>query len=273
MTTSHDVTPPTSARPGPNAWESGSPGSAWLRDDPGRARHRVAISRCAVEPGSGRGVRGRTVTPAGRGVRAGATRAGRRHRVPVVQGGRLPLVTARHTEVQLRLALLEQDLRWLEGAPVLWRRRSPPSGDVSWPSWRNGPRPPPRSRRSAQHADAWPSGPGALPGLVPHRRRDPQRLCGTKELEAAGLAVGSARQVGVHPAALVVEQVGQRGRQRDLRRPARIGAQAGVCRRAEPDVDRALQVRVDHQLHGDPGQGDELVGQRLHGDRLAARTL
>ena len=31
---------------------------------------------------------------------------------------RLPLVAARHTEVELQLALLERDLRWLESAPA-----------------------------------------------------------------------------------------------------------------------------------------------------------
>ncbi|MCU1374383.1 MAG: helix-turn-helix protein [Actinomycetia bacterium] len=33
---------------------------------------------------------------------------------PVAKADRLPLVTARHTEVELQLALLERDLAWLE---------------------------------------------------------------------------------------------------------------------------------------------------------------
>ena len=36
---------------------------------------------------------------------------------PVAKADRLPLVAARHTEVELQLALLERDLRWLESAP------------------------------------------------------------------------------------------------------------------------------------------------------------
>ena len=36
---------------------------------------------------------------------------------PLAKADRLPLVTARHTEVELQLALLERDLRWLESAP------------------------------------------------------------------------------------------------------------------------------------------------------------
>ena len=37
---------------------------------------------------------------------------------PVAKAERLPVVAARHTEVELQLALLERDLRWLEGAPL-----------------------------------------------------------------------------------------------------------------------------------------------------------
>lgn len=37
---------------------------------------------------------------------------------PEAKVDRLPLVAARHTEVELQLALLERDLRWLESAPV-----------------------------------------------------------------------------------------------------------------------------------------------------------
>ena len=36
---------------------------------------------------------------------------------PAAKADRLPLVVARHTEVELQLALLERDLRWLESAP------------------------------------------------------------------------------------------------------------------------------------------------------------
>lgn len=36
---------------------------------------------------------------------------------PVAKAERLPAVANRHTEVDLQLALLERDLRWLEGAP------------------------------------------------------------------------------------------------------------------------------------------------------------
>jgi transcriptional regulator with XRE-family HTH domain len=49
---------------------------------------------------------------------------------PAAKAERLPLVVARHTEVELQLALLDRDLRWLEGAPpavaervlAQWRR-------------------------------------------------------------------------------------------------------------------------------------------------------
>jgi transcriptional regulator with XRE-family HTH domain len=49
---------------------------------------------------------------------------------PRAKSDRLPLVAARHTEVELQLALLERDLRWLESAPTAmaaqvvatWRR-------------------------------------------------------------------------------------------------------------------------------------------------------
>jgi transcriptional regulator with XRE-family HTH domain len=49
---------------------------------------------------------------------------------PSAKAERLPTVTARHTEVELQLALMDRDLRWLEGAPpavaervtAQWRR-------------------------------------------------------------------------------------------------------------------------------------------------------
>jgi len=37
---------------------------------------------------------------------------------PAAKADRLPLVAARHTEVELQLALFERDLRWLESAPA-----------------------------------------------------------------------------------------------------------------------------------------------------------
>ena len=50
---------------------------------------------------------------------------------PSSKAERLPAVTARHTELELQLALLDRDLRWLEGAPsgvaarvtAEWRQR------------------------------------------------------------------------------------------------------------------------------------------------------
>jgi transcriptional regulator with XRE-family HTH domain len=42
---------------------------------------------------------------------------------PSAKADRLPLVAARHTEVELQLALLERDLRWLESAPVAMAAR------------------------------------------------------------------------------------------------------------------------------------------------------
>lgn len=50
---------------------------------------------------------------------------------PSAKVDRLPLVAARHTEVELQLALLERDLTWLESAPAdmardvvaTWRRQ------------------------------------------------------------------------------------------------------------------------------------------------------
>jgi transcriptional regulator with XRE-family HTH domain len=49
---------------------------------------------------------------------------------PSAKAERLPVVAARYTEVELQLALLDRDLRWLEGAPpqvadrviATWRR-------------------------------------------------------------------------------------------------------------------------------------------------------
>lgn len=80
---------------------------------------RVAISRVALSNlESGRSVPGeRTVT-----LLAGMFHlephelvAGTEY--PASKSDRLPLVAARHTELDLQLALLDRDLRWLEGAP------------------------------------------------------------------------------------------------------------------------------------------------------------
>lgn len=80
---------------------------------------RVAISRVALSNlESGRSVPGeRTVT-----LLAGVFGMEPHELVegtdyPPAKADRLPPVTARHTEVELRLLLLERDLRWLESAP------------------------------------------------------------------------------------------------------------------------------------------------------------
>ena len=81
---------------------------------------RVAISRVALSNlESGRSVPGeRTVT-----LLAGVFHleppelvAGTAY--PVTKAERLPDVVARHTELEMQLALLDRDLTWLEGAPV-----------------------------------------------------------------------------------------------------------------------------------------------------------
>ncbi len=81
---------------------------------------RVAISRVALSNlESGRSVPGeRTVT-----LLAGLFSLEPHELVdgtdyPQAKADRLPLVAARHTEVDLQLALLERDLRWLESAPA-----------------------------------------------------------------------------------------------------------------------------------------------------------
>ena len=80
---------------------------------------RVAISRVALSNlESGRSVPGeRTIT-----LLAGVFHLEPHELVaatayPASKAERLPSVTARHTELELQLALLERDLRWLEGAP------------------------------------------------------------------------------------------------------------------------------------------------------------
>ncbi len=93
---------------------------------------RVAISRVALSNlESGRSVPGeRTVTLLAGifGMEPHDLVAGTSY--PSAKVDRLPLVAARHTEVELQLRLLDRDLRWLESAPAAvaervlgdWRR-------------------------------------------------------------------------------------------------------------------------------------------------------
>lgn len=133
VTTSH---PPTPSHLGSSGPERLGERIARLRVAAGMTQaelaHRVAISRVALSNlESGRNVPGeRTITLLAGvfGLEPPELVAGTAY--PSSKAERLPLVTARHTEVQLRLALLERDLRWLEGAPVAvaarvaaeWRR-------------------------------------------------------------------------------------------------------------------------------------------------------
>ena len=81
---------------------------------------RVAISRVALSNlESGRSVPGeRTVTLLAGifGVEPYELVQGTAY--PTAKVDRLPSVAARHTEVELQLALLQRDLRWLESAPA-----------------------------------------------------------------------------------------------------------------------------------------------------------
>ena len=93
---------------------------------------RIAISRVALSNlESGRSVPGeRTVTLLAGifGLEPHELVEGTTY--PTAKVDRLPLVAARHTEVELQLRLLDRDLRWLESAPVAvaervveeWRR-------------------------------------------------------------------------------------------------------------------------------------------------------
>lgn len=93
---------------------------------------RIAISRVALSNlESGRSEPGeRTVTLLAGifGLEPAELVAGTSY--PEAKADRLPLVTARYTEVELRLALLDRDMRWLESAPravavqvvAQWRR-------------------------------------------------------------------------------------------------------------------------------------------------------
>jgi transcriptional regulator with XRE-family HTH domain len=86
---------------------------------------RVAISRVALSNlESGRSEPGeRTVTLLAGifGMEPHELVAGTTY--PSAKADRLPLVTARHTEVELQLSLLERDLRWLETAPAAMAAR------------------------------------------------------------------------------------------------------------------------------------------------------
>jgi transcriptional regulator with XRE-family HTH domain len=93
---------------------------------------RVAISRVALSNlESGRSVPGeRTVTLLSGifGIEPHELVEGTTY--PAAKTDRLPLVAARHTEIELQLRLLDRDLRWLESAPravaeqvlLEWRR-------------------------------------------------------------------------------------------------------------------------------------------------------
>lgn len=117
------VPPPTTSGPCTPADETLGRRIARLRSLRGMTQAelaaRVAISRVALSNlESDRSVAGeRTVTLLAGvfGMEAPALVDGTGY--PVAKAERLPLVVARHTEVDLRLALLDRDLRWLEGAP------------------------------------------------------------------------------------------------------------------------------------------------------------
>jgi len=122
------MTPSRTASPRPASQRPASPESlgrriAELRSELGLTQQelaeRVAISRVALSNlESGRSVPGeRTVA-----LLAGVFDLEAHELVadtdyPVTKADRLPLATARHTEAQLLVALLERDQRWLEGAP------------------------------------------------------------------------------------------------------------------------------------------------------------
>ena len=81
---------------------------------------RLGISRVAVSNlESGRSVPGeRTVTLMAGLFRMEPFELVQGTAYPQAKVDRLPLVTAKYTEVELQLALLERDLRWLESAPA-----------------------------------------------------------------------------------------------------------------------------------------------------------
>ena len=81
---------------------------------------RLGISRVAVSNlESGRSVPGeRTVTLMAGLFRMEPFELVQGTAYPLAKVDRLPLVTAKYTEVELQVALLERDLRWLESAPA-----------------------------------------------------------------------------------------------------------------------------------------------------------
>ena len=138
--------PPTSdaSSTGPAAPGGGRPAPERLGDRIGRLRTaigmtqaelaaRVAISRVALSNlESGRSVPGeRTITLLAGVFHLEPLELVEGTAYPSSKAERLPAVTARHTELDLQLALLERDLRWLEGAPrgvaarvtAEWRRQ------------------------------------------------------------------------------------------------------------------------------------------------------
>lgn len=80
---------------------------------------RVAISRVALSNlESGRSIPGeRTVTLLAGVFHLEPAQLVAGTAYPASKSERLPAVTARHTHLELQLALLDRDLRWLEGAP------------------------------------------------------------------------------------------------------------------------------------------------------------
>jgi transcriptional regulator with XRE-family HTH domain len=94
---------------------------------------RVAISRVALSNlESGRSVAGeRTITLLAGVFHLEPSELVQGTAYPASKAERLPAVTARYTELELQLALLDRDLRWLEGAPpgvaarvtAEWRQR------------------------------------------------------------------------------------------------------------------------------------------------------
>ena len=219
--------------------------------------HRVAIYGCAVEPESGHNVRGAHDHPAGRGFGLERAVAGTAARRPRRSGCRSSPPATPRSSSGWRC--------WAGSAMARGRSvavaRVAASGDVSWSSWRIRPRVPPRSRQSARHADAWPSGPEPSPGLCPAQTS--RRQCGQR------LAATECASGGVHPAALVV------GRSASvvvsgISASSPYRRTGGSCRRAEPGCRPGAPGRDRSPTPWGSGPGRWLVSWRLHGDRLAA---
>ena len=121
---------------------------------------------------------------------------------PPAKVDRLPLVTARHTEVDLQLALLERDLRWIEGAPSSVAEMIESGGATCGTLLTATPfDPPERQRVSTTH---W--------SRVGHRRgwrlsRSSYSPRGPAPPVLSSLVVGGARPRG--DATAIVEQVAQ----------------------------------------------------------------